>query len=153
MVLRKDSKGMIAFMDAMVFLTLLSIVAVCLFTYTSTMGADEPLAKTVSDQLYGSEVIACDVLDCKDTEAIPLPTAIAVGLRNGNTVDVEDILTRTLELMIPGIYGYELQLTYEGHSMTVYRRSGGEIISEYSSEISINGAGTLVSTLSIFAAP
>ena len=150
MGLRKDRKGMIAVFDAMVFVLLLSMAATWLFVFSSMDDIDEPMAKTVSDDIFSMEVRTSDLMDLSDTKVLPIGTLIAATMKNGNTERTERLLSETLEELIPEVYGYDFELEYEGHTMLFHRDSERELSSEYSSEYPVDGAGVLRSSLRIY---
>ena len=150
MGLRKDRKGMVAMFDAMIFIVLLTMAATWLFVFTSLEEPDEPMAKTVSDDIFSVEVRTCDLLYLNDTKILPLDTLLASSMNSGQTGKTEAYLSELLDQLIPAVYGYEFTLDYRGHSMYLCRHSDRELSSEYTDERIIDGAGTLISHLRIY---
>lgn len=150
MGLRKDRKGMVAMFDAMIFIVLLTMAATWLFVFTSLEEPDEPMAKTVSDDIFSVEVRTCDLLYLNDTKILPLDTLLASSMNSGQTEKTEAYLSELLDQLIPAVYGYEFTLDYRGYSMYLCRHSDRELSSEYTDERIIDGAGTLISHLRIY---
>ena len=150
MGLRGNRKGTIAVIDAMVFIVLLSMAATWLFVYTNMSENEEPMAKTISDDIFAVEVRTCDLMDLEDTKVLPIETLIAATMNTGDYDRTERFLSVTLEQLIPGVYGYEFIIEYNGRSMHFERQSGRELGSEYAQDHIIDGAGTLHSVLRIY---
>lgn len=148
--LKKDRKGMIAIIDALVFLTLMSAVAFGLFACTSDTNTEEPLAKTITEQLFDTEVRLNDLCDTGDSQIEPLYMIAAVNLNTGYTESTEDFIRDTLNILLPGFCGYDLTVEYNGHSFSISRGSDRELSSEYTTEIPIGDAGALSVRMMIY---
>ena len=148
--LSRNRKGMVAVFDAMIFIVLLSAAATWLFMYTELTDNEEPMAKTVSDDLFAVELRTCDLLPLGDTKVLPLSTIIAASMNSGDQDKVERFVFDTLKQLIPEIYGFEFTLEYNGHVIHLERTSDRGLSSEYSQDHIIDGAGTLRSTLKLF---
>ena len=150
MGLKKNRKGMIAVFDAMVFIVLLSMAATWLFIFTSVSETEEPMAKTVSDDLFLVEVRTCDLMYLEDTKVLPIETLIAATMIDGRCQRTEQFISLTLEQLIPEVYGYDLILEYKGKTLHFQRASDREMSSEYCEDHIIDGAGILHSELRIY---
>ena len=150
MGLRRNRKGIIAVFDALVFIVLLSMAATWLFVFTSISETEEPMAKTVSDDIFLIEVRTCDLMYLEDTKVLPIETLIAATMIDGRCERTEQFISETLEQLIPEVYGYELLLEYSGRTLHFQRMSDREMSSEYSEDHVIDGAGTLHSELRIY---
>ena len=150
MGLRGNRKGIVAMFDAMIFVVLLTMAATWLFVFTSLEEPEEPMAKTVSDDIFSVEVRTCDLLYLNDTKILPIDTLLAASMNSGQTGKTELYLSELLDELIPAVYGYEFTVEYKGHSMYLCRQSDRELSSEYSGERIIDGAGTLKSSLRIY---
>lgn len=148
--LRRDKKGMIAMMDALVFILLLSMAATWLFVFNNTMEPEEPMAKTVSEDIFSMEVRTSDMTDLSDTKVLPIQTLMASTMNSGRTGRLSSFLSETLDQLIPEIYGYDLILEYNGRTLEFHRQSDNGMSSEYVCDHIIDGAGTLRSTLRIY---
>ena len=148
--LKKNRKGMIAVFDAMVFIVLLSMAATWLFIFTSVSETEEPMAKTVSDDLFLVEVRTCDLMYLEDTKVLPIETLIAATMIDGRCQRTEQFISLTLEQLISEVYGYDLILEYKGKTLHFQRASDREMSSEYCEDHIIDGAGTLHSELRIY---
>ena len=148
--LRRDRKGIVAMFDAMIFVVLLTMAATWLFVFTSLEEPDEPMAKTVSDDIFSVEVRTCDLLYLNDTKILPMDTLLAASMNSGQTGKTETYLSELLDQLIPAVHGYEFTVEYRGHTMYLCRQSDRELSSEYSDERIIDGAGTLRSCLRIY---
>lgn len=138
-----NRKGTVALIDAMVFLSLMSVVAVGIFAYIGYAEIEEPMAKSVTDDLFSVKVKASDLTDSEDSKLYPIAVLISANMASGDTEFTERYLAETMDCLIPEMYGYVLALGYEGHLLSVERTSLRDISSDYSSEINIDGAGTL----------
>ena len=150
MGLKKNRKGMIAVFDAMVFIVLLSMAATWLFIFTNVAETEEPMARTVSDDLFLVEVRTCDLMYLEDTKVMPLETLIAATMIEGRCQKTEQFISMTLEQLVPAVYGYDLILEYKGKTLHFQRVSDREMSSEYCTDHIIDGAGTLHSELRIY---
>ena len=150
MGLRGNRKGIVAMFDAMIFVVLLTMAATWLFIFTSMEEPEEPMAKTVSDDIFSVEVRTCDLLYLNDTKILPIDTLLAASINSNQTSKTETYLSELLDQLIPAVYGYEFTVEYKGHSMYLCRQSDRELSSEYSGERIIDGAGTLKSSLRIY---
>ena len=150
MGLRRDRKGIVAMFDAMIFVVLLTMAATWLFVFTSLEESDEPMAKTVSDDIFSVEVRTCDLLYLNDTKILPMDTLLAASMNSGQTGKTETYLSELLDQLIPAVHGYEFTVEYRGHTMYLCRQSDRELSSEYSDERIIDGAGTLRSCLKVY---
>ena len=150
MGLRGNRKGIVAMFDAMIFVVLLTMAATWLFIFTSMEEPEEPMAKTVSDDIFSVEVRTCDLLYLNDTKILPIDTLLAASINSNQTGKTETYLSELLDELIPAVYGYEFTVEYKGHSMYLCRQSDRELSSEYSGERIIDGAGTLKSSLRIY---
>ncbi len=150
MGLRRNRKGMIAVFDAMVFIVLLSMAATWLFVFTNISETEEPMAKTVSDDLFLVEVRTCDLMYLEDTKVLPIETLIAATMIDGRCQRTEQFISETLEQLIPEVYGYDLILEYKGKTLHFQRITDREMSSEYCEDHIIGGAGTLHSELRIY---
>jgi len=148
--LRRNRKGVIAMMDALIFIILISMAASWLFFFNEDVTNEEPMAKTVSDDLFSVEVRTCDLMYLGDTKILPLRTLVAATMSDGRTEKTEGFISSTLEELIPSIYGYELTLEYGGYVLHFQRTSGRQLSSEYITEYDIDGTGTLNSCLRIY---
>ena len=150
MGLRRNRKGIVAMFDAMIFIVLLTMAATWLFVFTSLEEPDEPMAKTVSDDIFSVEVRTCDLLYLNDTKVLPIDTLLAASMNSNQTGRTETYVSELLDQLIPALYGYEFTVEYGGHSMYFCRQSDRELSSEYSGERIIDGAGTLSYSLMIY---
>ena len=150
MELRKNRKGMIAMMDALIFIILISMAASWLFISNEDMHDEEPMAKSVSNDLFAVEVRTCDLMYLGDTKILPLRTLIAATMSDGRTEKTEGFVSSTLEELIPPYYGYELTLEYKGNLLHFQRETERQLSSEYITEYDIEGTGTLIVCLRIY---
>ena len=150
MGLKKDRRGIVAMFDAIIFVVLLTMAATWLFVFTSLEEPEEPMAKTVSDDIFSVEVRTCDLLYLNDTKILPLDTLLAASMNSNQTGKAHTYLSELIDQLIPAVYGYDFTVEYKGHSMNFHRQSDRELSSEYGGERVIDGAGTLRYTLMIY---
>lgn len=150
MDLRRDRKGIVAIVDALVFISILSIAAFGLFAYSGCADTEEPMAESVSNDLFSMELMACDVYRTSDTSIYPLPTLIAVNMASGNTDSIGDFLKDTLDGLVPGYCGYSLTIGFLGNQMVVERQGMNELSSSHSSEFHIAGSEVMTYVLEIY---
>ena len=148
--LRGNRKGIVAMFDAMIFVVLLTMAATWLFVFTSLEEPEEPMAKTVSDDIFSVEVRTCDLLYLNDTKILPIDTLLAASINSNQTSKTETYLSELLDQLIPAVYGYDFTVEYNGHSMHFSRHSDRELSSEYNDERVMDGAGVLKSNLRIY---
>ena len=150
MGLRRDRKGMIAMMDALIFIILISMAASWLFFFNEDVEHEEPLAKTVCDDLFTVEAKTCDLMYLGDTKILPLRTLIAATMSDGRTEKTETFISSALEELIPPLYGYEMSMGYNGHTLRFERLSERPLSSEYLTQYDIEGTGTLEICLRLY---
>lgn len=150
MGLRKNKKGTVAMMDALFFIILITVAAGWLFTFYDVGEEEEPMAKTVSDDLFMVEVRTCDLMDLGDTKVLPIATLMAATMNDCDTERTEDFVSSVLDDLIPEVYGYELFLEYNGNTLYFQRISDRPMSSEYDCCHQIDGAGSLRSVLRIY---
>ncbi len=150
MGLRKDRKGTIAMMDALIFIFLISLMGTWLFTIGNVMDTDEPMAKTVSDDFFSVEVGTKDLMYLNDTKVLPIETLIAASMNEERTEKITAFIAGTIHDLIPEAYGYDFTLEYNGHIMRFQRTSDRGLSSEYTQVHQIEGAGELISTMKIY---
>lgn len=147
--LRRNRKGFVAIMDAMIFLTILSIVSVSVFSYASNIDEDQPLAKTVCDDLFTIKLMASDVYPTEDSQTFPIADLIAADLNTDRIGDSMDYVRDSLEGLIPPMHGYVLKLSYNGNSYELSRMGEDSESSEYGTFIEVAGGGLLEVELTI----
>ena len=145
----RDRKGMIAMMDAMIFLIILTMVSASLFAYTAMDDAPEPMAKEVCDNLMSMELRACDIYATDDTQIYPIYVLLAANMNTDREKEVYDYVGEILDGLIPKVYGYELQLSFNGHGVRLERASDRGVTSEYSDTLDIPHTGGLYVSLNI----
>lgn len=148
MVLRKDRKGMLATVDAMIFLTLLSVVATGMFSYISSEEAEQPLARSVSDDFFAIRLKASDVFSTDDSQIFPVADLIAANMNSGNSDTAQVFIHDTISEMVPPMYGYVFTITYNGMTL-MSSRDGFSETSSYVTSIEINGGRVLTAELVI----
>ena len=150
MGLKRNRKGMVAVFDAMVFIILLSMAATWLFIFTNIPETEEPMARTVSDDLFLIEVRTCNLMYLEDTKVLPIETLIAASMSDGRCQKTEQFISSTLEQLIPKVYGYELILEYRGRTLHFQRVSDRVLSSEYAADHPVDGADSLRSILRVY---
>lgn len=150
MGLKRDRRGMIAMVDALIFIILISMAASWMFFFDEDVEHEEPMAKTVTDDLFTVEVRTCDLMYLGDTKVLPLRTLIAATMSDGRTERTEAFISSALEELIPPLYGYDMTLEYGGHTLYFERHSERPLGSEYVTQYDIEGTGTLGICLRIY---
>lgn len=129
---------MIALLDAMIFLIILAMVSASLFSYTSLYSEEsEPMAKNICDDFFATEHHANDVYGTDDTELYPIAVLIAANMNTEREDAVRSYVTEMMNGLIPEVYGYEMELEFNGKTVFLQRESTREITSEYSGTIEI----------------
>ncbi len=150
MGLKKNRKGTIAMMDALIFIFLISLVGTWLFAFVNVEETEEPMAKTVSDDFFSIEVETKEIMWLSDTKVLPIGTLIAASMNEGRTSKTSEFIHATIEDIIPEVHGYDFTLEYRGNTMHFQRQSDRQLGSEYSGSVAIDGAGDLNYTLKIY---
>ena len=148
--LKRNRKGMVAMMDAMIFLFLISLVATWLFAFSGIADTEEPMAKEITDDFFSMEVRTCDLMYLDDTKILPIGTLIAANMNTGEMERTEEFVSKVINDMVPDCYGYELILEYGGHSLSICRQSYRPMSSEYITDHEIDGADPLKSILRVY---
>ena len=150
MGLRGNRKGVIAMMDALIFIVLISVAATWLFVFDDDLNNEEPMAKTISDDLFSVEVRTCDLMYLGDTKVLPLRTLVAATMSDGRTDRTESFISSSLNGLIPAYCGYDLTLEYRDHTLHFQRMSERPLSSEYITQYDIEGTGTLEICMRIY---
>jgi len=144
--MRTGRKGMVAVMDAMLFIVILGLAVSAIFVYTADPG-EEPLAERIHRDVFATELRVNDVFDVNDSRVVPVDYIIAAHLSSGEG-DIEQYLYDLLRAMVPIPHGFELTCEFRGSVMTI--SEGGEIPSSTcSSERTVAGE-VLRTSLKIF---
>lgn len=149
MDLSGDRKGMVAVMDTLIFLVIMSMVVIGIFSYTVTQEAEQPLAKTINDDFFSIRLKACDIYPTDDCQTYPIAELVAADLNSGLHGNAERYVKSTMDSMVPEMYGYTFTLKYGDNTMSV-SREGGDMTSCFSALIPIDGGGNLSADLTIF---
>lgn len=149
MDLSKNKKGMIAIIDALIFLTIMSTVVIGMFSYFIVQETEQPLAKTINDDFFSIRLKASDIYPTVDDQTYPIADLIAADLNSGSYGNAEQYVKNAIDTMIPLMYGYLFTLVYKEHTMSI-SREGNTMTSCYSTAILINGGGELFADLTIF---
>ncbi|MFA6709997.1 MAG: hypothetical protein WCR83_01560 [Candidatus Methanomethylophilaceae archaeon] len=149
MDLSGDSKGMVAVMDTLIFLVIMSMVVIGIFSYTVIQETEQPLAKTINDDFFSIRLKASDIFPTDDCQTYPIADLVAADLNSGLHGNAEKYVKGTMDSMVPEIYGYTFTLTYGENTMSV-SRGGGDMTSCFSTVIQIDGGGNLSADLTIF---
>ncbi len=146
----KNKKGVIALIDAMIFLVLIAVIGTSLFAYSAINDSTEPMAKTVCDDLFSMELHACDVYDTEDTQIYPVSVLLAANMNTKNESYVNDYVSKILDELIPKIYGFDMELKFNNNVVHLERSSNRELTSEYSETIEISHTEGLNVSLKIY---
>jgi len=139
---------MASVIDAMMFITVIALVAAGMFAYSSVTSDEKTEAKTLHDTFFSIELRTSDLFDGTDTQSVRMCDLIAAYMMSGRG-DVREYTEHVLASVIPPIYGYEFTFEYEGRVMTI--GGGGDILtSQYSSEMVILGGKMMRTSLSLY---
>lgn len=148
--MRDDRKGFVSIVDAMIFVTLIAVVSMCLFSMFITEYQEEPMANSVCDGLISIELKSSDVFDTEDSDVYHISDLIASGLSSGKTAKLQSYISKTVDGMIPGMHGYSLTVTYRDKAMSFERDGGSQLTSEYSTDVNILNGSTVRYELKIY---
>jgi hypothetical protein len=135
-------------MDAMIFLTVMSIVSIGLCAYALQEEGGETLARSACDDAMGIELRASDVLPIKDTQVFPVADLVAADLNTGGHGLTQSYMKSVLDGLISQPHGYCMTFDYNGHRMQI-GRGGGETTSTYDAAYDVNGGGKLYVSLTV----
>jgi len=110
-------KGMVAVMDAMLFIVILGLAVSAIFVYTSE-DSEEPLAEKIHRDIFATEMRVSDVFDINDSRVVPVDYIIAAHLSSGEGC-IEEYLYDLLRTMVPVSHGFELICEFRGSVMTI----------------------------------
>jgi len=134
--MRAGKKGMVAVMDAMLFIVILGLAVSAIFAYTADPG-EEPLAERIHRDIFATELRVNDVFDVNDSRVVSIDYIIAANLASGEG-DLESYLYDLLRSMVPISHGFELICEYRGSVLTI-SEGEGTISSSCSSERPVAG--------------
>ncbi|MFA7044420.1 MAG: hypothetical protein WC186_08745, partial [Bacteroidales bacterium] len=106
MDLNKNKKGMIAIVDALIFLTIMSTVVIGMFSYVVVQETEQPLAKTINDDFFSIKLKASDIYPTDDDQTYPIADLIAADLNSGSYGNAEQYVKNAIDMMVPQMYGY-----------------------------------------------
>ena len=141
---------MVAIVDALVFISVLSIAAFGLFAYTDCSETEVTMAESISNDLFSMELKACDICDTSDTTVYPISTLIAVCIEENDVHSAEQFLKSTLDSMIPATHGYSLTIEFNDSVISVQRQGADEVSSSYETDHDVEGIGKMRSMLTLF---
>lgn len=148
--MKNNRKGIISLMDAMIFLTLLSIVSVAMFSFLSPETQDEPMAKTICEDFLSIRLKASDVFETEDSDVYSISEIIAADLIAGGSEKVYNFVKDSMDDLVPATYGYKMSFEFEGKTMILSKMGCGGNESAYEKEISIRGAESLFIAINLF---
>ena len=117
-----NRKGMISIIDAVIFISLLSVIAAMLFAFPHSDGGNNPMAGEIAEQFLSMELMASDVLDTDDSKTYPISMLIAAEINSGNTDAAEMMVKEVFDRIVPSGHGYAVELDYEGKKIRVDRQ-------------------------------
>lgn len=139
-----NRKGMISIIDAIVFLSMLSIICIALFTMSDAGSDDEmPDAWSVADRIMQVELKEYDCFDTDDNGNCSFAVIIASRIHQNDTEEITAIIQNILDDSIPGPYGYALSLEYEGKRIEIDKGEGEKDRSRYTGTCDIIGGKIL----------
>ena len=148
MDLSGNKKGMIAVMDTLIFLIIMSMVVVGIFSHNMTQETEQPLAKTINDDFFSIRLKASDIYPTDDGQTYPIADLIAADLNSGLHGNTERYIKNAMDTMVPGMYGYIFTLRYGDHMISI-SREGKDMTSCFSTAIPVNGGEDLFVDLTI----
>ncbi len=144
-----NRRGMVATLDAMIFVTVLAVVSMTLF-FAGPQEDGSPDASEICDSVSSITLPADCVAEDSGNMRLNIWDIAAVSMEEGDTEFIDGYLEDVLDDMLTGRYGYEMTLIYEDSEIS-FGRGGGAPLSECSREISVLGGGTVSVRLTIYA--
>ena len=124
-----NRKGMISIMDAVIFISLISVVAAMLFAFPHSDEYNRPTAGEVTEQFLSVELKASDVLDTDDSKTYPISMLIAAEINSGDTDAAAKMVKDVFDRIVPSGHGYTVEMEYEGKKIMVDRQRECDVTS------------------------
>ena len=131
-----NRSGMISMIDAVIFIAILSVASVMLFTFIHEEPCIDPMAGDVTDRFLSIELMPCDVMDSDDTVIRPLPILLAALINSGDPA-AERISKDVLDEMVPEPYGYVMTMTYDRKTVRTERHADRDLTSRCTTSVQI----------------
>lgn len=142
----KDRKGMIAFFDSMIFIVVIGLAVMLLFTNVQS-DLEHVSAKDIHDDFFATELKVDDVFDVDDPRILPMQDIIAIDLHTG-AGRIGTYITQVLRSLVPMSYGFTFECTLGNAYMKVSDRVG-DVSFSYTAELDVITSGTLVTILTL----
>lgn len=143
-----NRKGMISIIDAIIFVSILSMVSVAMFSLADTDAHTEnQMAGDIVDTFLSMELRSCDVMGTDDTATYPISILLA-SLINSDDPYALEFVEGIFDGMIQEPYGYELMIEYDGRTIETGTLLN-DISSKYRTSVPIVNDKCLTISLSI----
>ncbi len=142
-----NKKGMASMIDAMIFITVMTMVVGMMFPGNIIHDSDETKAGEVCENLMSVGLSMGEVYGTDDSIPVKLADLIAGYLRTGDG-DVTDYIKKAMGVLVPG-YNYLLVYEYENKILKIGEEYDEET-SSYFSSVTVMGGGVLNYRLSLY---
>ncbi len=144
-----NRKGMVATLDAVIFVAVLAIVSVTLFAVEPPEDDSTPDASDVCDSLsrirLSSELVAENSGDMR----MDIWSMAAASMNSGDTEFVTGYVQDVVRDILTDRYAFEMSVAYGGMSLS-FGEGRGAPLSSCTKEMGILGGGTMTVTLTIY---
>jgi hypothetical protein len=144
----RNRKGLTAMVDAMIFMVIMGILVVAMFSISNDEEYVMNEASEVSDQLFSAKLRISDIMDEEDSLIVPLTDLLAASIiikENSVSEYVRSVLDSLTER--PG--AYRLNLSYRDTTMTI-GTGDGVPISGCERNLTVTYGGTLLTELLLY---
>ena len=143
-----NCKGMISIIDVIIFVSILSMVSVAMFSLADTdANTEDQMAGDIVDTFLSMELRSCDVMGTGDTATYPISILLA-SLINSDDPYALEFVEGIFDGMIQEPYGYELMIEYDGRTIETGTLLN-DISSKYRTSVPIVNDKCLTISLSI----
>jgi hypothetical protein len=144
----KNTKGLTAMVDAMIFIVIMGILVVAMFSIQNNEEYVMNEASEVSDQLFSAKMRISDVMDAEDSLIVPLTDLLAASIVTGES-SVSEYVVSVLDSLTERPGAYRLNMSYRDVTVTL-GTGDGPPISGCERSLTVTYGGTLVTELFLY---
>ncbi len=143
-----NRKGMVSTLDAVIFVTVLSVVA-CLVIGVPQIQDHGPDAGEICDSIFDSKLRAGEVIEGGGEAVYPMPELAAMAVNSGQDSFIRGYIDGVMSDVLGDRYVYRLEMTYLDSGLVLGTDAGYEPVSSCTREYVIVGDGVLTVTLTV----
>ena len=143
----RSKKGMLSTVDAVIFVTILALVAACMVAVPEEP-EDGPDASELCSDLFDVRLRSSCVLPGSGDAVYSMKDLTAIALSSGETDFLEDYVERAVRGSLPARYGYSVDVVY-GDVEKMFGSAAGSSVSSFSTVYDVLGETDLSVTFTV----